>query len=106
VLTNAPLAQKGANKSCLWAFSWRVFDQNSVPAKAGIHAACDALGNPVRFILTGGHVSDYAPCIELIAGFKPHAVLADKGYDGDSFISAINALGALAVVPPRKNENQ
>lgn len=68
-----------------------------------IHAACDALGNPVRFILTGGHVSDYVPSLDLIAGFKPHAVLADKGYDGDSFISAIKAIGAHAVVPPRKN---
>jgi transposase len=25
-----------------------------------IHAACDALGNPIRFILTGGEASDYS----------------------------------------------
>jgi hypothetical protein len=32
-----------------------------------IYVACDALGNPIRFILTGGHVSDYVPAIDLIA---------------------------------------
>jgi len=68
-----------------------------------IHATCDALGNPVRFILTGGEVSDYVPAIDLIKGFKTQAVLADKGYDGDVFIKAIIDSGAQAIVPPRKN---
>jgi transposase len=34
-----------------------------------------------------------------IAGY----ILADKGYDPDAFIQAINDTGAIAVIPPRKN---
>jgi transposase len=39
----------------------------------------------------------------LIEGHDPKAVIADKGYDGDDFVAAIEATGAVAVIPPRKN---
>ena len=44
-----------------------------------IHAAVDALGNPVRFILTQGQSSEYDQAESLIEGFKANFVLADKG---------------------------
>ena len=34
------------------------------------------------------------------------AVLADKGYDADAFVDQIEALGAEAVIPSRKNRTQ
>ena len=68
-----------------------------------IHAAVDALGNPVRFILTQGQSSEYEQATALIAGFQAVFVLADKGYDSNAFIEDIQAGGAVAVIPPRKN---
>ena len=68
-----------------------------------IHAAVDALGNPVRFILTEGPSSEYGQAEALIEGFQADFVLADKGYDANSFIEKIHSGGAVAVIPARKN---
>ena len=54
-----------------------------------IHAAVDALGNPVRLMLTDGQTSEYTQAEALIEGFEAGYVLADKGYDSDWFVSAI-----------------
>ncbi len=68
-----------------------------------IHAAVDALGNPVRFILTAGQCAEIGQANALIAGFSAAYVIADKGYDADAFIDSIHAIDAVAVIPPRKN---
>ena len=39
----------------------------------------------------------------LLAGFKADYVLADKGYDGRCVIDAVNEIGAMPVIPSRKN---
>ncbi len=70
-----------------------------------IHAAVDALGNPVRFILTAGQHSEIRQANSLIEGFSADYVIADKGYDADEFIVAIETGEAIAVIPPRKNRN-
>ena len=66
-----------------------------------IHAAVDALGNPVRLLLTAGQASEYGQSNALIEGWVADYVLADKGYDSDQFIEAIKLSGATAVIPPR-----
>ena len=71
-----------------------------------IHAAVDALGNPVRLLLTGGQISDYQKADDLIEGFQADYVIADKGYDSDAFVQAINRTGAEAVIPPRSNRKK
>jgi transposase len=71
-----------------------------------IHAAVDALGNPVRFIITEGQTSDYQKADDLITGFQVDYVIADKGYDSDAFVLAINGIGAKAVIPPRSNRKE
>lgn len=65
--------------------------------------ACDALGNPVRWQLTGGEVHDITQAPALIEGLDPEQVIADKGYDCDAFIAVILAAGAQPVIPSRKN---
>ena len=67
-----------------------------------IHAAVDALGNPVRFILTAGQYSEIRQADALIEGFSADYVIADKGYDSDLFIVAIESGEAIAVIPPRR----
>lgn len=68
-----------------------------------IHVAVDALGNPVRFLLTPGQASEYGPAPALLEGLSPQAVLGDKGYDSDALIEVIAAIGATPVIPARKN---
>jgi putative transposase len=68
-----------------------------------IHAATDALGNPVRLLFGPGQRHDATRSHELIDGFEPDAVIADKGYDADRLREAIRDSGAEAVIPPRSN---
>lgn len=71
-----------------------------------IHAVVDALGNPLRWILTGGEVADITQAHTLIAGLHPQAVVGDKGYDADALVTLIHAAGAKAVIPPRNNRHE
>ena len=68
-----------------------------------IHAAVDALGHPIRFILTAGQHAEIKQAGSLIEGFSADYVIADKGYDADAFIESIQANDAIAVIPPKKN---
>ena len=61
-------------------------------------SSVDSLGNPLRFILTGGQQHDITQAEELIAGYH---VLADKGYDAQEFRQHILELGMMPVIPPR-----
>ena len=66
----------------------------------------DGLGNPVRFILTGGEAADVNQAISLLEGFEVEAVIADKGYDADYVVDTIESGGAKAVIPPKSNRKQ
>ena len=68
-----------------------------------IHAAVDALGNPVRLLLTAGQASEHGQANALIEDLKVSHVVADKGYDSDAFVETIELSGATAVIPPRSN---
>src|SRR6218665_3138207 len=68
-----------------------------------IHVVVDALGSPVRWLLTGGEVADITQAKSLLDGLKTDAVLADKGYDADALIDSIQVAGATAVIPPNRN---
>ena len=39
----------------------------------------------------------------MIENMKADAVLADKGYDADYIIEAVEDMGAVAVIPPKSN---
>jgi transposase len=62
--------------------------------------ACDALGNPVRFALTGGQADDGKAMLPLIAGLDAGAVLADAAYDSDERRARLAARGIEAVIKP------
>lgn len=65
------------------------------------HATVDALGNPVRLLLTSGEAFEFTQAEALINGFEANYVLADKGYDSDAFIAAIITQQARPVIPPK-----
>jgi transposase len=68
-----------------------------------IHAAGDALGNPVRLIGSPGQRNDIAFAHELIEGFAPDVTIADKGYDADHLCTKIAESGGQPVIPPKRN---
>lgn len=63
----------------------------------------DALGNPLRVILSAGQIADIDYAAKTIEHLSAQAIIADKGYDADHFIAKIEATGAQAVIPPRSN---
>ena len=68
-----------------------------------IHVLVDALGNPLRFILTGGQRNDSTQAEALLESYRAEHVIADRGYDTNAFLEIIAASDAEAVIPPKKN---
>ncbi len=70
-----------------------------------IHAAGDALGNPVRLIGSPGQRNDIALAHDLIEDLARQAqvTIADKGYDADHLCESIAESGAQVVIPPKRN---
>jgi len=61
------------------------------------------LGNPLRFLLTGGQRHDITQAEDLLADFDFERVIADRSYDAEEFLILIAEKEAEAVIPPRKN---
>ncbi|SDY92774.1 Transposase [Hymenobacter psychrophilus] len=73
-----------------------------------MHAAVDALGNPVHVHVSGGQESD-CQHFDRIAEALPaqiQAVVGDKGYDTNAVLARIAQAGAEAVVPAKKSRCQ
>jgi len=64
------------------------------------------LGNSLRFLLTAGNRHDITQATALLKGFQPDYVIADRGFDSDSFIEQVVASGAKPVIPSRKRRTQ
>jgi transposase len=68
-----------------------------------IHLAADALGNAIRFILTGGERHDITQAEALIENLFPDYVIADKSYDADKFVLLLRKRQAEVVIPSKIN---
>lgn len=66
-----------------------------------IHLATDALGNALRFILTGGERNDITQAQALVTDLAVAYVIADKGYDSEAFVLHLKGQDAEAVIPSR-----
>lgn len=64
-----------------------------------IHMLVDALGRPIRFIVTAGQVGDMTQAPALLKGQSGDAVLADKAYDSNTLRETITSMGVEAVIP-------
>ena len=71
-----------------------------------IHAAWDALGHPIRFLLTGGKASDYSQALALLEGLKAKAILADKSYDADDVVAEIVKMKGEVVISSKSNRKE
>jgi transposase len=66
--------------------------------------ATDALGNALRFILTGGERHDITQAEQLVENFAAEYVIADKGYDSEALILKLKEQNSEAVIPSRINQ--
>jgi transposase len=71
-----------------------------------IHASVNALGNPLRFLLTGGQQDDITQADDLIAEFDFDRIIANRASDAEEFLKQIAGKQAEAVIPPRKNRKE
>ena len=68
-----------------------------------IHALVDALGNPVQVMLSPGQDHDLTCAQPLIEAVDPGALIADKAFDADAFIAALNDRAIVPVIPSKSN---
>jgi transposase len=66
----------------------------------------DAVGLPLRIIITKGTVADCTEAIPLIDGFSAEYLLADRGYDSNKIIEFAEENGMKIVIPPKKNRKE
>ena len=64
------------------------------------------MGNPLRFILTGGERHCIAQAVELIEWLEGEYLIADGGYDADEFRGSVVERGFIPVMPPRRNRKR
>lgn len=68
-----------------------------------IHAVVSEHGRLLRSILTGGEVGDATQSMVLIRGLPGEAVVGDKAYDSDAFVTSVKEQGMGVVIPSRSN---
>ena len=69
-----------------------------------IHALVDALGNPLRFLLTPGQAHDLIGADALLPQMAAAVLIADKAYDADErVLKLLASAGKSTVIPPRQN---
>ena len=61
--------------------------------------AVDALGRPLKLVLTPGQRGDAPLAAALLDGLSPRRVLADKAYDSNAIRTRVADMGAEAVIP-------
>jgi transposase len=71
-----------------------------------VHVGVSGLGLPVKLILTPGQAADVTQAESLLDGVPFAVAIADKGYDKQDLVDRIEARGAEAVIPSRKNRTE
>src|ERR1700704_1479610 len=68
-----------------------------------IHALVDALGNPVKLMLTPGQDHDLTCAEPLLEDAAPRSLPGDKAYDADPLLDTLARREITAVIPPKAN---
>ena len=66
-----------------------------------IHIAVDAVGHPLRLILTAGEVHEATQAGALIEGLTLISLITDKGFDTDAFRVELADAEVDVVIPPK-----
>jgi transposase len=68
-----------------------------------IHALVDVLGNPVEVTLSAGQDHDLTCAEPLIEAVDPGALIAEKAFNADPFIAALNDRAIAPVILSKSN---
>lgn len=68
-----------------------------------VHAIVTGGGELVRYRLAGGQVNDVTQATSLVHGLRGRAVVGDRAYDADDFLTSIGSQGMAAAIPSRAN---
>ena len=68
-----------------------------------IHALVDSLGRPLHIHLTAGNIHDVSEAPTLIAAAQGKSFIADKGYDSNAVVDAIQQRRMKVVIPSKSN---
>ena len=63
----------------------------------------DALGRPLKVILTPGQAQDVTAAPALLEGAEGGSIIADRGYDTNEVRALIAKAGMKAVIPSRRS---
>ena len=68
-----------------------------------IHVKVDALGNPLKFVVTPGQTNEITQAQRLLGGITDASVIADKAYGAASFRDQIRKQKCKDVIPSKVN---
>ena len=68
-----------------------------------IHAKVDALGNPLKFIITAGQRHDISQANALLENVINSQVIADRGYDSNILRLQLAQQGCESIIPSKSN---
>jgi transposase len=71
-----------------------------------VHLRVDGLGDPQQVILTPGQVHDITQAPALMKEVDVEITIADKGYDSETFVKALESKEIEVVIPSRKNRKE
>ena len=71
-----------------------------------IHVTVDALGNPLRLLLSAGQAHEAPYAKALLADYEVAFVFGDKAYDAKPILATIAEMEAQAVIPPKLNRKE
>jgi len=71
-----------------------------------IHVILDALGYPLKFIVTPGNMSDIKCAQALTSKLFDTNIVADKGYDSDQFREYLQSKNCESTIPYRSNRKE
>lgn len=63
----------------------------------------DSLSNPLHIHLTAGNIHDVTEAPTLIEAAQGETFIADKGYDANSVVEAVEKKQMVAVIPSKSN---
>ncbi|RND92752.1 Transposase [Lacticaseibacillus paracasei] len=71
-----------------------------------IHAVVDGLSNPLRFLLTGGHISRFTSSSTIACTTCTGRWIADKAYGAKHLRDYIDAEQGSYIIPPKSNTKE
>lgn len=97
--------------ACAAGYGWDSQSKESLGRSKGgfttkIHTLVDALGLPLRFILTPGQRNDITQAKPLCKGIYDAMVNGDKAYDCDDFVESLLNQRCTPNIPPRSNRKR